>query len=545
MIQPLTHRRPTRVHWLLLALALTAHSRAATVRFTQSEDLAGCGLRIKLMPNSTPLPLPPASTFTYSSENSTHKEERYLPGELWIRDQHIGRWRDAEGNALTIGRATTLLSGNFAEKHITRDAYSAALQTPDPWTPETLRTWLQQFLGVPVEALEPVKQHSFRLRHLLRVNATTSQPSLVYAFQLNPRSAGQTQATTAWFAVVLTPAAGADMTATDQAFSSIFLPAVTVVPGGSRSQPATGSSFQNPSTLRKGPQSPEMQRSREAAAKSIANMSDWWIADTAHYVLLSNMSSRHRTMIKELQTHIETMRTAYVTVIPPQKPIDAVSVIRLFATPAEYVGYVGRDHEWSGGMWMPMQKELVIRPIDWGKYKQQRDQVMSVCRHEAFHQYLHYAMDQRETSAWFNEGHAEFFEAATVRGGEVIIGESAHAEQGIESLVKAHAPGLPRFLQLSYEQFYAGGDEKLRKAHYALAWAFIYYLRKGAPLEKPDLYSEILPRYVAAIQSGQEADRATGTAFEGVDMAALGNAWVDFWGSRNRRSAARRNRIVK
>ncbi len=548
---PLTARTdqiPKAAIAVLLGVVATC-SQAATVRFLQTEDLAGCGLRIKLMSKSSAVPLPPPTTFTYETSGSGVKQERFEPRELWLQGQHLGRWKDDDGHVLALGKAASLLPASFPQKHVTSEMLQAAVSTPTPWTPDDLKQWLQQYLGAPVDDLQPLKQHAYRFRHLIRVDLTGSGSAspIVYAFTLNPKAAGQTRAPGDWFAIAFTPAPGTDRKKARRAVETSFLTAVTMTPRA-RTSTATSNrhaSFQNARYVSKKPQSPEMERSRAAAAQTVANLDDWWVANTDHYVLLSDMGTRYRTMIKQLQVHLETMRTAYAKVIPPQKEISAVSVVRLFAEPDDYVAYVGPKHKWSGGMWMPMKKELIIRPIDWGKHREQRERVLTVASHEAFHQYLYYAMDQRQTSAWFNEGHAEFFEYAEVRGGRLIIEEPDRYEDSIADLVARNIHLLPQFIRLSYTQFYAGEDEVTRKANYALAWALVYYLRKGAPLEKDAPFTQILPKYVEAIGERSTPDEATKTAFTDVDMDALASSFAEFWKSRNRRSAARRNRILK
>ena len=543
---PPRRRFSTTVAIVCFAAALCA--QAGTVRFSQTEDLAGCGLRVKLMPKSTAIPLPPPTTFTYSSSQSDDKQERYAPRELWLQDQRIGRWRSDDGHVLTLGKANSLLPATFATEHVSAKAIEAALRKPEPWTPEDLKGWMEQFLGTRVEELQRVKPHSFRFRHLMRVQTTGSgsDPLIAYAFTLNRKAAGQTRAPEGWFTVTLEPPADADREKARHALETSFLTAVTVAPNTSKpSSTGSPSSFQNSRYVSKKPQSPELEHSRAAAEQSVANMEDWWVVNTDHYVLLSNMGARYRTMIKQLQVHLESMRPAYAKLIQPQTEISAVSVVRVFANPEEYLAYVGPEHKWSGGMWMPMKKELVIRPIDWGKHRQQRERVLAVSSHEAFHQYLYYAMDQRPTSAWYNEGHAEFFEEAEVRSGRVTIEEGGKAKKDIEELVTSNAHLLPKFIRLSYEEFYAGADEKQRRTNYDMAWALVYYLRKGAPLEQDAPFVQILPKYAEAIGKRMSPDQATTAAFADVDMEALIESWSKFWQSRNRRSAARRNRILK
>ena len=86
-----------------------------------------------------------------------------------------------------------------------------------------------------------------------------------------------------------------------------------------------------------------------------------------------------------------------------------MNVARIFNERDDYIAYVGKDKEFSAGLWMPSKKELVISPVPRGDQDYQKTEQLKTIRHEGFHQYLHYALDEVQVSVWFNEGNATFF----------------------------------------------------------------------------------------------------------------------------------------
>ena len=139
---------------------------------------------------------------------------------------------------------------------------------------------------------------------------------------------------------------------------------------------------------------------------------------------------------------------------------------------------------------------------------------------------------------WFNEGHAEYFRGAEVRREGVRIGEVADNRQRLDRMIAERRADPAPLLRMSYEEFYAGGDET-QKDHYALGWALIYYLRRGAPLEKAGPNAGVCDRYLAAIREGAGPERATAAAFAGVDARRFADEFVTFWSTPARVRAAR------
>ena len=290
--------------------------------------------------------------------------------------------------------------------------------------------------------------------------------------------------------------------------------------------------------------SPEFIASRQQVTASIKDAKDWWFVETENYIFLANLKAKYGTTVKDLQEHIEYLRDAFEQFMPPRKELTSVSVIRVFGSSGEYVSYVGKDFSWSAGLWSPMRKELVIRPPEFGTSKMQKDQFFRVVFHEGLHQYLFYSFDMKEPAVWFNEGHADFFSAAVINDKKFSVPEAAHNAKVLEEMMAKKSISIRTLIGMKHEEFYRC-DEKTREDHYALAWAVIYYLRKGVPLEKNSKYASILDRYGDALWETGDGAKATDAAFDGIDIDKFQRDFILFWLSPARRSAALRNNIFK
>ena len=227
--------------------------------------------------------------------------------------------------------------------------------------------------------------------------------------------------------------------------------------------------------------------------------------------------------------------------VPPSAPISNISVIRIFESGADYLRYVGPDNAWTGGLWMPSRQELIIRPSPHGSTHDQRRHALAVAYHEGFHQHAFYALGRQVIPPWFDEGHAELFETVDIRDSTMTLPENPDAAAIVENILANGAPPIPALLTMDHAAFYDRDDTR-RQANYALAWALVYYLRKGAAAERPARYHTICNRFIQALVDGNDGNAATRQAFEPVNMDRFMDQFTDFWTSRRRRAAAARIR---
>jgi hypothetical protein len=190
-------------------------------------------------------------------------------------------------------------------------------------------------------------------------------------------------------------------------------------------------------------------------------------------------------------------------------------------------------------LWSPSRRELVLstvnknadQPID-------RDRIIDVLNHEAFHQYLFYALDKVSSPMWFNEGHAELFEHSKISPGRIVLEEDQYALKQLDSLLKENKIDIESHIYANRSTFYSN-----RNLNYSLAWALCYFLRMAAPLYDNDQYNKIIPKVIAALRQGKSPNQATSEGFEQINMDTFTNDFCSFWQNNSLRSKAARTKI--
>jgi hypothetical protein len=135
---------------------------------------------------------------------------------------------------------------------------------------------------------------------------------------------------------------------------------------------------------------------------------------------------------------------------------------------------------------------------------------------------------------------AQFFENAVIVNGRVRIEEDPRAIDLLNAVLAKGDFDLNSFFQLSRDQFYCL-DESERETNYAMAWAVVYYLKKGFGADASSPYAGLLDLYASAMQvEGKTAEEATESMLKGVDVRRLSLDFRQFWHSLARQSLARR-----
>jgi hypothetical protein len=534
-----------RAAGVCLVAGLIATAACAAPSFRSDKNYPNLGLRIRVLGNSAPEPLSQYQTFTYTFTRNGVESKRDLfdPRELWYATQHAGQWRDEDGNVLILGKPTLLFPEvpKEAGEHVLREDFDKAIANPaiafDPASADALSAWIKAFAVCTPKAPEPLRSLPFNLASAVFIPVEESS-MLVYAFRVKTRKPNGQTAPSDWFAAVIKIGDSTLKSKVRKDFEMQFLANVAAVP---QTGPTTAAGGVQPKALATtAPASGKTPAvaipdhpSRTAARKSIANMKDWWFAETPEYIFLSDIrSATGKNLVKELQATMPTLRAAYGKLVPSYEGATDVSVVRIYEEAEAYKQYVGKEIEWSVGVWSPMRRELVI--LSQGRDK---EQTMEIIKHEGFHQYLFYASGMIENAMWFNEGHACFFETTEVDNkGRVEIPENDRVNHLLENLDGA-ASQLPKLLHAGRAAFYGGSDQQ-RSMNYTTAWALVYFLRKGVPAEKLTDFASILDTYRTSLATTKNADEATTAAFEGVNMAKFQEAFTDFW--KKGRNAAKR-----
>ena len=548
------HRRvpfamPRHAHLSVATLAFilcvpASYAAKPHLALTRMVDLPGAGLKIRLMPSAREVPLPMPIAHRYESSSTGEQFEMYNMRDLWLRDQHLGRWVDKYGNSLWMAKVVSPMPENGDHAYVLAEHYREdEKKAPKVWSTEALQEWLSHLTG------NPVFQKAFKIKHPTRLRQAYVLPMLnnkealaAYLFQF--RHSPQ------WFAAVFRLDRDVDNVKAQAVIQKKFIGTVTLarIPRTPTGNEAPSSKFQNFSLYRNRERSANFVASRDAVISSIRNMKNWWYVETANYILVSDLTSRHRAFVRQLQTDLEFLRAAYEFLVPPRVGINAVSVVRVFSSANDYIEYVPREVEWTSGVWTPARKELVIKRSEEGKTREQRHSLLRVTFHEAFHQYLHYALAQRPVAMWFNEGHADFFAGCTIRGRRLTVEENSWRTDTLKLLLDAGAARISDVLTLSQADFYGAGvpeavRNRVRDRNYTIAWALTYFLRKASLLREYVAYRTLADDYIDAVWRTQDPMRATEIVFSQVDMEQFQGDFEAFWTSKSARSKARRLRL--
>jgi len=497
---------------------------AAMPLFDRAENYPNIGLRLPRLSQSKarPLPMPEAHTYLSVRQDMLDREDRFDPFELWFHNQCEGCWQDLQGNTLTIGRIKQRLP-IFSVEHITRENFNIEIADSDYQidgkNKEQIHEWASAFCGNELKRAESLNINSFALNELFSYG-TTPTNTLVYTFQ--PRRIGNAR-NFDWFCVILQAADVEDYKLLKMNFEDNYLSQISQPSKADKDEGAESTELD---TSRKGKKDFDQPNHpvRIASRKSIENYKEWWFAETDGYIILSDVNTDlGKSLIDKLQKEMPLMHKAYRALLPPLTESQDVSLIRIFQFKSDYNQYVGAENAWSGGMWMPQRRELVLTQ------EFHTEEIMRTIRHESFHQYISYAYCMITPAPWMNEGHACFFEFARVDSNDKVTfdDDNKRAQILLENLDLA-TDLIPVVLYMTYEEFYAGSSAE-RSLKYALAWGLAYYLQKGAPLERNTTFNEILKDYAASLMVTRNYGEATALTFADRDMKVFQSNFKEFW----------------
>jgi hypothetical protein len=211
-------------------------------------------------------------------------------------------------------------------------------------------------------------------------------------------------------------------------------------------------------------------------------------------------------MIKRIAVQIEAIREqVYEVLFPPARRVKAISVVRVCKDMAEYHRYGGPGG--SAGYWSRGDEELVFPGGGMG------NDSLRVLYHEAFHQYIHYAVGDVAPHSWFNEGHGDYFAGHNYRGrkfkADVFKWRTGIIANALAT--KSYVP-LKKFLKYTQREYYANPG-----LCYAQGWSLIYFLREveRRKIRKYEKYWGLLDRYFDAIKANVKTVKEK--ALEGLD----------------------------
>jgi hypothetical protein len=270
----------------------------------------------------------------------------------------------------------------------------------------------------------------------------------------------------------------------------------------------------------------------------------WQAQDLDNYIVVYDTPDQ--PLMRKVFRDLELIRKEYEKLFPPDKPVTAVSTVRVCKNRDEYLSYGGMPH--SAGFWNSQSQELVLYDAekverDW---KKSDADTFIVLYHEAFHQFIHYSAGELPPHSWFNEGTGDFFSGAMLKDGKMRgIGANPWRLPLIQMAIEQDLT-VPWSAIIRYEQkqYYANAA-----ICYAQGWSMIYFLRTCKQVAAKPEWARILPTYFEVLKSSYAEElskldatkkddpaargvagltargRAVDAAFQGVDLEALEAAW--------------------
>ena len=262
---------------------------------------------------------------------------------------------------------------------------------------------------------------------------------------------------------------------------------------------------------------------------------EWRFIDTRHYLVVYNCDD---PLAKYIATRAEYMRKhAFEKVFPPVAPIEECMIIRVCKEMPEYYHY-GAPRG-SAGYWSSGHDELVFP--DLSRSKKPDEKTIGVMHHEAFHQYIHYALLKNNLPIWFNEGFAEYFYCVEGWSEKKLKFAKRHGMRygTVKSALGAgKLVPLKDFIKMDQPHYYARAS-----LCYAQGWAFATWMKNVTKDERykriPEvMFQEMQKGYLQRQQgaSGPFGGRVFGEynevvkaamekAFEGIDIEEMEKAF--------------------
>jgi len=264
----------------------------------------------------------------------------------------------------------------------------------------------------------------------------------------------------------------------------------------------------------------------------------WKWHDTPNFVYLA--STDKAALMRDVQKKLEGIRKHFLELFPPVGEITAVSTVRVCQDKDEYLEYGGPPR--SAGYWNPLAKELVF-------FENGKEDTRIVLYHEAFHQYVYYAVGEVNPHPWFNEGYGDYFSGAefNTHGDVLRIRPNPWRVEAIRALLD-RCPPWKELLRMDQAAFMGQAE-----VHYPMSWSIVYFLEESKEAAAEPAWANILPTYyrtlkqaftrertrlqgeglagnAGALKQASETAReeAVARAFEGVELAPLERAWVGF-----------------
>ena len=514
-----------RIASLFLAAAVCANLFAAAPRLANQPQPSGIpGLKIKTFENAESIPAvtPPSRRYTHRQGSKQWEDDRYQSSDLWRLEERGGAWKNRFGDELEIALCSMPPPSSpdawETREDLEKSFRAGKLKFASP-TREKLVSWISVYSGLDISAKSFAKfQASGAASDAVRLE-TGNPRRWALLLRLRGKSANA-KGPWVWvefrLAQPLSPKDGANLLGT-------FLKATSY---DAANAPTRDQLAKNANKHKPVPSDADLRR--ESAKKAIAGAADWWFSESPDYVFLTDMpKTRGAAFIKDTTRLMEALRKAYSRYIPASHPVGT-GIVRIFSSAAGYQKYIAangaNDLSFSIGLWDPSREELLVQYLD------DKEKSLETMRHEAFHQYLHYATKCANHMMWFNEGHATLFENIRFNS----------ANSSIRVLCKGNradwvARDISRYANLAEKVIFMDRSTFLSSNindHYVASWLVCYFLQKGRHSSPAfAAYSQVIPEYLDSIKNGLPPEIANERAWRTVEGRSLSNDLRTFWHS--------------
>ena len=474
-----------------------------------------------LFTSPAPLDMPRAEAYLSKEGKRFSLEDRFNAMDLWVSQAVDGRWVDDDGRVFILAHLDVAPPAMAAtrESTMTRLDYAEGRVLIDRRDMKSLR--------FAIEALSPVEipEESSRPRRMPRGFKDvdywhgTNTSAIVCAF-LPEKSKVWRLAT--WQLVEGDDFNEALEDFEDELFRGDCAAAVEArLPMQQTKMP-------------RGADASERELLRVDARHSIAAYGNWQATDAPEFTILDDLG-KNSSFVAMVTNDLPVMRAKYAETLPTG--IDGSNVLcvaRIFANRAEYEDAMEAggvtNMAWSAAYWCQQRRELVAyKPSAGGATGSANDELLKTFRHEAFHQYLSYAVSMMTTSPWLNEGYAQFFEEGPPDPERRPSRDDWGAGNASPEEIARMSSMLPALLAMDYVEFYDGTDAE-RQLKYKLALSVAIFLEYGAAKVRFAPFKNLKRDYFKALFETRDMRKATAAAFgskELLDRFVV--EWQKFW----------------
>ena len=515
---------------LFLTCSLTYAAKGeATLGLGSIVDLRAEGIRFCQFKNFRQTSIP--SIYTYTHNNI----ETYDPVDLWKRNQHITMFQGAKGivELATLKHLIPQKLPLIDNRHVIEsDYYDAVDSIKTEWNDEKIRTWVEAFAGDIDSTSKNIRGRYLRYNYVR------------FTFKKFPREEKQAfvlglpKGNKIFFLFLFDK--GLNRLKVDKAIWSLLK--TVFITNKQNVVSNRGKRFQNYRINTREKKSDKFESTLKRVTNEIKNLKDWWHVKTKNYVIKSNLTYNNRSLVLLVQKDIEIMRKVYTAFAPPIQEIDEVSVVTVFKSREEYQLYIPAGLSWSIGVWIPGRKELIISPNYIGNRKISNEEMLPTIYHEAFHQYIYYALDSVSPPIWYNEGHAMLFEACKINRSRktVVIRENNLRIKALELLIKKNQINLEKIMLLSPKEFQQEGNLDRK---YTISWALVYFFRKAGHMYKDRNYGKVCDVILQDLIKTKDWKKANLKGIATINMKELNRDFLNFWTSKSKRYAAASYRL--